>query len=407
MVPSHRIRWQRRSRWRLLLAAILVLGVASPVLADNRDRAKRIFDRLTGVPPSEAQLATMVSRMGGLASTPSYNQLLDATDVALDDPSFYNVSLVNFVTPWTNVERTVYADLNDYTTTVIGMIRDGVPFDRVLTADLVYLAAPGVVPSSYEQTSNEHYRQIQGFGVDLSDPTQIVGVPQSSLPGAVLATEETAGVMTTRAAAEAFFSAGTNRRMWRFTSLNFLCRDLEAMKDTSRPADRIRQDVTRSPGGDSEIFHTQCVGCHAGMDALAGAFASYQWDENQSRMVFTRGQVQGKFLINANVFPGGYVTIDDSWRNTWRLGQNAALGWNETELGEGFGAKGLGAEVAHSRAFAECQVQKVFEHVCFRPPQTPADATRIQEIATDFEAGGVYDMRGVFADVAIHCTEGE
>ncbi len=415
MVPSRRLRRLRSPRfgWLLprrlgwLLAALLVIGSASPSLADNRDRAKRIFDRLTGVPPTEAQLVTMVSRMGGLASTPSYNQLLDAADVALDDPAFYNVSLVNFVTPWTNVERTVYADLNDYTATVVGMIRDGVPFDRVLTADLVYVAAPGVVPTAYEHTSNEHYRQIQGLGVDLSNPTQLIGVPQSSLPGAVLATEETAGVITTRAAAEAFFSAGTNRRMWRFTSLNYLCRDLEAMKDTSRPADRVRQDVTRSPGGDSEIFHTQCVGCHAGMDGLAGAYASYQWDDDQARMVFSRGQVQPKHLINANVFPGGYVTVDDSWRNNWRVGQNAALGWSDSELGEGFGAKGLGAEVAHSRAFAECQVQKVFEHVCFRPPQDGIDATRIQEIASDFEAGGAYDMRAVFADVAIYCTEGE
>ena len=407
MVPSQRNGSRQYPRFGLLLTALLLFGLASPALADNRDRAKRIFDRIAGVPPTDVQLATMVGLLGGIASTPSYAQLLDATDVALDDPNFYNVSLVNFVTPWTNVERTVYADLNDYTATVVGMIRDGVPFDRVLTADLVYVAASGVVPTSYQQDSNEHYRQIQGMGVDLSNPTLLVGVPQSTLPGSPLATEETAGVTTTRAAAEAFFSAGTNRRMWRFTSLNYLCRDLEAMKDTSRPADRIRRDVTRSPGGDSEIFHTQCVGCHAGMDGLAGAYASYEWDTDQERMLFARGQVQAKFGINANVFPGGYVTVDDSWRNTWRIGQNAALGWSVTEPGEGFGAKGLGAEVAHSRAFAECQVQKVFEHVCFRPPQTDADATRIQEIATDFEAGGVYDMRAVFADVAIHCTEGE
>ncbi len=405
MIPSQRIQGRRRPL-AAALAAALVLCVAAAASADRRDRARRIFDRIAGVPPSEAQLTQMLGLMGPGPAPPTPAQLLAAADVALADPAFYNVSLLNFVTPWTNVERTVHAELNDYSATVIGMVRDGVPFDRVLSADLVYVAAPGVVPVPYDPTSNEHHRQIQALGVDLSDPAQLVGVAQSSLPGGALPAAATAGVVTTRAAAEAFFSAGTNRRMWRFTSLNFLCRDLEATKDTSRPADRIRQDVTRSPGGDSEIFHTQCVGCHAGMDALAGAYAYYEWDAAATRLVYTPGQVQGKYAINTGVFPGGHVTIDDGWINFWRSGQNAALGWSGAEPGSGFGAKSLGLEVAHSRAFAECQVQKVFEHVCFRPPQTLVDAVRVAEIATAFEQGG-YDLRGVFADAAIHCTEGE
>ena len=389
------------------LLAVLALALALPAAADNRGRARRIFDRIAGVPPSEAQLDEMVSLLGGVAAVPSESQLRDAADVALDDPAFYNVSLVNFVTPWTNVERTVYADLNDYTATVVGIVRDGVSFDQVLTGDLVYVAAPGVVPTPYSHTDNQHYRELQDQGVDLSDPTQLVGVTQSGLPGSMLPGDSAAGVATTRAAAEAFFSAGTNRRMWRFTSLNFLCRDLEATKDTSTPADRIRQDVSRSPGGDGEIFHTQCIGCHAGMDAVAGAYAYYEWDADQARLTYTPGQVEEKYAINTGVFPGGYITTDDSWHNFWRSGQNAALGWSESEPGSGFGAKGLGAEVSHSRAFAACQVQKVFEHVCFRPPQTAQDAIRIDEIATTFEENGRYDLRGVFADVAIHCTEGE
>ena len=386
-----------------LAATWLVLSLAGAAQADPRDRAKRMFDRLVGVPPSEAQLTDMLARMG---SAPGHAELFDAARVAISDPHFYNTALVNFVAPWTNVERTVFADLNDYTATVVGMVRDGVPFDRVLTADLIYVAAPGVVPTPYEHTSNRHYVEIQSLGVDLSDPAQLVGVPQSTLPGSQLGVDDAAGVVTTRAAAEAFFSAGTNRRMWRFTALNYLCRDMEALKDTSRPADRIRQDVNRSPGGDSEIFHTQCVGCHSGMDPLSGAYAYYEWDADQGRMLFTPGQVQGKYAINTGVFPGGHVTTDDGWINFWRSGQNAALGWSGAEPGSGFGAKSLGLEVAHSRAFAECQVQKVFEHVCFRPPQTLVDAVRVAEIATAFEQGG-YDLRGVFADVAIHCTEGE
>jgi len=387
-----------------LLQILLALCLALPAHADARDRAKRMYDRLVGVPPTEAQLADMTARIG---PNPTHAQLVDAAMVAIGSPDFYNVSLVSFVTPWTNVSRTVFADLNDYTATVIGIIRDGISFDQVLTADLVYVAAPGVVPTPYQHTSNQHYVEIQSMGVDLSNPAQLVGVPQSTLPGAQIGSADAAGVVTTRAAAEAFFSAGTNRRMWRFTTMNYLCRDMEALKDTSRPTDRIRQDVNRSPGGDSEIYHTQCAGCHAGMDALAGAYASFEWDADQARMIHTPGQVQGKYAINTGVFPGGHITTDDSWINLWRQGQNAALGWHPAEPGSGLGPKGLGAEVSHSRAFAECQVQKVFEHVCFRPPRDAADAAAVSAIATEFERDRRYEMRQVFAEVAIHCTEGE
>ena len=72
--------------------------------------------------------------------------------------------------------------------------------------------------------------------------------------------------MTSRAAAQSFFIAGTNRAMFRFTVLNHMCRDLEEIHDTTRPPDRIRQDVSRSPGGDARLFLNNCVGCHSGMD---------------------------------------------------------------------------------------------------------------------------------------------
>jgi hypothetical protein len=87
----------------------------------------------------------------------------------------------------------------------------------------------------------------------------------------------TAGVMTTRAAARAFFIDGTNRAMFRFTMLNHFCNDMEQVLDTTRSPDRIRQDVSRSPGGDSRVFLNNCVGCHSGMDPLAQAFAYYDY----------------------------------------------------------------------------------------------------------------------------------
>ena len=189
--------------------------------------------------------------------------------------------------------------------------------------------------------------------------------------------------------------------MWRFIGINFLCRDMEELKDVSRPADRIRQDVSRSPGGDSQLFHQQCVGCHSGMDPMTQAFAYFEWDANQQRVVHTPGFVQPKYLINSNTFPGGYITVDNRWDNFWRQGPNAALGWRAAQPG-GYGPQGLGREVTSSRAFSLCQVQQVFEHVCFRPPQTPEDAAEIVRIADVFEGEG-YSMKRVFAEVAVSC----
>ncbi len=371
----------------------------------ERERAKRMHDRLVGVPPDGPTLDAMEAAILTTPPGPDGNDgLRAAADLALAHPAFYRVSLKNFVTPWTNQEQTPFAPLNDYTATVIGLIRDDVPFNEVLTADVVYTGINGVVPTPYSHTDNQHYLELEDQRVDLSDPQLFGPRTQSGLPGSQLIDSETAGVITTRAAGEAFFSAGTNRRMWRYLSMNFLCRDLEDMKDTTRPADRIRQDVSRSPGGDSQIYHNHCSGCHSGMDPLAGAFAYFEWDDTQERVIHTRGQVQPKYLINSNVFPGGYITVDNRWDNFWREGPNALLGWRAAESG-GFGVKSLGAELAASRAFSVCQVEKVFEHVCFRPPDDMNDVNEVDRIATVFEGPqSDYNLKDAFKEVAIYCT---
>jgi hypothetical protein len=189
--------------------------------------------------------------------------------------------------------------------------------------------------------------------------------------------------------------------MWRFISMNYLCRDLEEMKDTTRPVERIRQDVSRSPGGDSELFLNHCSGCHSGMDPMAQAFAYFNWDDALERVVFTRGAVQPKYFINDTVFRFGHVTPDDRWDNYWREGPNAALEWRGANSG-GYGPQSLGLEVTASRAFSICQAEKVFSQVCFRPVSDTDDADEIERIADVFEAND-YSLKRVFAETAVYC----
>jgi hypothetical protein len=234
----------------------------------------------------------------------------------------------------------------------------------------------------------------------------LVQTTQSSVTG--LPAAAAAGVVTTRASARAFFINGTNRRMFSFTFLNHLCRDLEMIKDTTRATDRIRQDAARSPGGDSRVWFNNCLGCHAGMEPMAEAYAYYNFEypvdnEDGGQLVYTPGTVQPKYLINSNNFKDGYATWDDSWINYWREGPNSILGWDGSRPGYGNGAKSLGEELANSDAFAECQVTKAFEAVCLRAPEDSADRSQIDTITTNFKNNG-YNMKRVFAEAAVYCA---
>ena len=131
--------WRTRSRLAGLALAFGLWALVAPTAAAGpREQAKRMHDRLVGVPPSDAVLASMEASISG-------GDPLAAANTAMADPVFYKSALKNWVTPWTNVPGNVFADLNDYTATVIGMVRDDVPFNTVLSADLVYTGAPGVV----------------------------------------------------------------------------------------------------------------------------------------------------------------------------------------------------------------------------------------------------------------------
>jgi hypothetical protein len=316
----------------------------------------------------------------------------------MQNPAFYSVTLKNFAMPWTNRDQTVFAPLNDYVATVIGMVRDDVAFDRVLYDDILYVGRSGLGVPAYSPASNDHYAALEAQGISLKD--NLVATTQSAASG--LPAEATAGVLTTRAAAQAFFIAGTNRAMFRYTMLNHLCRDMEQVMDTTRPPDRVRQDVSRSPGGDSRVYLNNCIGCHSGMDPMVQAFAYYDYDETGGRMLYTSGVVRPKYFHNKDTFPAGFSTPDDSWDNYWRKGRNSLLGWDASLPGKGQGAKSLGRELARSDAFANCQVEKVFRNVCFRSPSDAQDRARVQAMVGSFKSSG-YQLKRVFADAATYC----
>lgn len=391
------MRSSKQKTSRILGTAIVLLCSmgASVSFGGPREQAKRIHDRLVGTPPSAAVLDSMEASIAG-------GDALGAAMEAMQNPAFYNTTVRELATPWTNRDGSVYADLNDSTATVIGMIRDDVPFDQLLHGDIVYIGSAAASNNvAYSQSDNNHYLELQNGLVDLSNPANLVMELQSNLPGAPLGPADTAGIMTTRGFAEAYLVAGTNRAAVRFATLNFMCMDMEDFHDITSLPDRVRQDVDRSPGGDSLLFLNDCLGCHAGLDGLAGGFAYYDFDEELLQLLYTPGSVQPKFLNDATVFPFGFGTTDDSWINYWRDGSNSFVGWNGPAA-SGTGAKSLGVELATTRQFSECQVKQVFEKVCYRKPNGPADMQAVEDIANVFEASN-NNMKQVFAETAVYC----
>ena len=74
------------------------------VWADSTDQAKRLHDRIAGVPPDATTLANMRAEID--SSDP-----MAAALIATQSPSFYNVTLKNFAAPWTNRDQSIFVPL--------------------------------------------------------------------------------------------------------------------------------------------------------------------------------------------------------------------------------------------------------------------------------------------------------
>lgn len=375
-------------RTKMIKFLILVFCLSSEmVIAGNKEKAYRLFSRLNSTPPSQEKLNQVIQLI-------AQNKNKEAALLIMNEENFYNISLKNWIKSWANVERTPRVPLNDYVATVVGIIRDDIPFDQVLYGDHLYIATntpTNITIAPYSKANNTHYEDLERNRLSLK--TYLTKVSQSATTGI----QATAGVITTRAAASAFFSAGTNRRMTRFLFINYLCRDFEAVHDTNVPDYWVRRDVERNPGGDSRAYKNQCVGCHAGQDSIGGAWAYYDFVNGELR--YTPGEVVSK--INKNVHFEQHEVVDDSWENMWAQGQNSNLGWPSVTSGKG--ARELGMMLSRTRAFSECMAQRSYEKFCLKKSLTSDEKNKIRALADSFQKNANYNMKNLIAETSILC----
>lgn len=367
------------------LALLAWLTHSQLAIAGPREQAYRLHNRLAGVPPTPEILTQME---GMLAQGDGEG----AAQLAMENFNFYNVTLKHWASPWTNKDESVRVELNDYVATVIGMVRDNVPFDQILYGDILYTANGTAGIPAYSPANNAHYAALETQAVNLK--TALVKGQQSTLNPAVT---EVAGALSTRAFGAAFFEAGTNRAAIRSSFVTFLCQDMEQMSDTSTPDFRVRRDVDRQPGGDAKVYRNKCAGCHAGMDALGGAFAHFDWDG--SKVVHNPATISTKFAKNVSTFPDGFVTTDNDWMNLWTEGQNTRIGWDGAKSGKGI--QQYGQMLATTEAFPVCMAKRVYSSVCVQDIKSLTDA-QVASLADGFKADS-YNLKNLFAAAALQC----
>ncbi len=111
---------------------LLVIILSLSILANNKSRALRIYNRIVGVYPTKEVLQEMVKKLDS-------NQLDDAINIALESDHFYDTTLKVMFNVWTNQEERPQVSLNDYSATAIGMVRDNIPFNEILYENILYV----------------------------------------------------------------------------------------------------------------------------------------------------------------------------------------------------------------------------------------------------------------------------
>ncbi len=431
---------------------IVIAGFAVQALpASPQEEAKRIYERVAGVPPTASQLE-------GVMAYYQSGRIDLVVMAATTNTRFYSGTLVDMFSKYSNIDGIKNTPLNDMTTSIAGLVANNERFDQVLYGDFIYLATDDL--STYSVTidtvnqpvgplnrtgaqsnsnppagkirpllidsrfrDNRHYEDLQRvYYRDWPSRLQkktLSSVAASSATDQRIVAEDIAGLLTGRAMGLTNFAAGTNRRAVKNAFETFLCKDLNQLHDKTAPESKIRQDVDRSPSGDSRAFENQCRGCHAGMDALAGAFSYFNPNMGVTdRLEYNRtiNTTQNKMFRQRNVFPAGHIPLDNSWINYWWEGPNAALGWRDSETDgsfkAGFGARSMGAALAATEAFSDCMSTRAFQRICMREP-TSKERDSLKPIARQFEHGfrdyesfqadGPYNMRALTAQVANLC----
>lgn len=399
-----------------------VFPIVNVAKTPNLLKAADIYERLTGTktPIYNPILRDMEQRLNG-------NDTVGAAALVTEHPLFYNITVKNFANKMSNRDETIGVPLNDFSATIIGVVRDDINAKEMLSGNFFYQGDPtkAAVPSDDIDDilrSNKHYDALELANYDLK--TVLVKRRQMLLKASSTNANNStgnnninnirfesienpfsAGLLTTRQWAAAHMVAGTNRRAAEFTFREFLCTPIENMADSGGPEDVIGRDIDRNPGGSRAKFTTSCRACHTILDGFRPAFAFMTFsngflkhsayvpnnnganaDEDNSIQMRTRADSPGvKAAMNHNedTYINGKILKTDDWVNNANSGTNKTnIGWTRTS---GKGTATFGKAIAETKAFPRCMAKRVFFTVCKREADAKDDAF-IKKVADEFSS---------------------
>lgn len=348
---------------------------------------KKLFQRLAGSPlmPTDARYSAYYQKI-------SSGDLKGAAAVATADDGFYATTVRDVAAIMDNKDGSALVAMDDFQATFIGATRDDLDARTLLTGNYLYRAPASLSFPEPSLSDNQHYLAIDQASSNLNK-TLVQTTPQWPTAPAPM---ESAGLLTSRGWASTYYSAGTNRRAVAFSMQIFLCSPITTWRNASIDDYHVRRDVSRIPGGDPKVFQTTCRACHGPMDGFGGAFVHFDFDVPSATFNYLGPQtVASKYNQNANTYPDGWITTDDSWVNL--VADNPQFGWRTQPSGNGITE--FGNLLANSAQFGRCMATRGFKEICRRSASS-AEQELIQELATHFESGG-YDLKSLFQDVAI------
>ena len=123
------------------------------VAPEHKSTAVLLHNRITGAPPTAETLAEMETLL-------RQQKHEEAALLATEAPAFYDIKLLNMFSAWSNVDANIDVALNDMIATLIGLVRDDIPFKEALYGDHLYVLAKYVKPPdevAYEEREiSEH-----------------------------------------------------------------------------------------------------------------------------------------------------------------------------------------------------------------------------------------------------------
>lgn len=421
-----------------LIGVAVVTGLMSSAMAQTqaqKDDAKWIFERLTGV--KWAADNPLVVQAAGMVAAGARNQ---AAALAVQQPQFLNVVVKNFGLEMSTREETIRLPLNDFTATIMGVTRDGTDARELLYGNFFYVGDPARIPADIPNViadpnqlgsevlrSNSHFEDLDDKARRLNIGDVLLRVNNQRVITAITDNGDNpdtytiannpdpGGILTSRTWLGAHAIAGTNRRPFEYTVRQFLCMPIEGIADAGASDVRIGRDIDRFPGGDHMKFQTSCKSCHTVMDGFRGAWARWDFegqidDGRANYSVLRQGdsdnnRVVNKMNRNAQVYPGGYITTNDSFVNNAIRGVNTTnLGWRgldgRTPASGGNGVNQFGRLIANSQRFSTCMAKRAFKSVC-RKDLPDTEIAVYTSLGSQFETAN-YNMRSLFQLAALH-----